>query len=171
MKKKRTQFIKGFNGNDLLTPAPSWAAHSITAVLQRWVMKGGAHRGKQLCTLHTSLNPNPITPVLFHQLLALVCCQNPEYIPSPLGIWVLGLRALRAEEGCGDPLQRTLLGDTTRAKPSWGFLLATLLNLVSGGQDKREGICPFLGAAKTYQSIQHLQKEECKSHSTKIIYL
>lgn len=75
MEKKKTQFIKWFNGNDLLTPAPSMSCSLNNCALKscspakRWVMRGGDHQGKQLCTLHTTLNPNPIPPVLFHHLL------------------------------------------------------------------------------------------------------
>lgn len=133
---------------------------------KRWVMQGGGHQRKQLCTLHTSLNPNPIAPVIFHHLLALVWWQSSECTPSSLGVWVLELRALRAEEGCGDLLQRTLCGNTTRAEPSWGFLFTTLLSLVPGGQDNRERIYPFWEQLKPNQSVQHLQKEECKTYST-----
>lgn len=122
MKRKRTQFIKGFNGNDLLTPAPSMSCSlNNSAVL--FSCRAGSWR--QVVTRGSSFAlstpPNLITPVLFHQLLAPARCQSPECIPSSLGVWVLGLRALRAEEGWGDPLQRTLWGSPPGLSPAGGF--------------------------------------------------
>lgn len=165
MKKKRTQFIKWFNGNDLLTPAPSMSCSlKNSAVLLSCREMGHEGRwppGEAAFPFHTALNPNLITPVLFHPLLALVWCQSPECILSSLRVWVLG-----TEEGCGDLLQRTLWGETTRAEPSWGFCWPQLLSLAPDGQDNREGICPFWDQLKPNQSVYNRRNAKTIPHKS-----
>lgn len=82
-----------------------------------------------------------------------------------------GTQGPESRGGMGTSPPENFVGVTTRAKPSWGFLLATVLSLAPGGQENREGTCLFWEQLRPNQSIQHLQKEECKSHSTQIIYL
>lgn len=127
-------FIKWFTGNDLFTPCLSisyslnkyavlLSCKGMEVLYMRDVMKQGGHQRKQFCSLHASLQSKPYlfcTLFLFPQLQGLVWCQGPEWIPSALGVWVLGLRGHERKAGSHEEISsREICGGTLMRADPW----------------------------------------------------
>lgn len=118
-----------------------WAAHSITVQSCSPVKRGLMSPGKALCTFHTSIQ----TSLLLSCFIICWLLFDIRALRASPPLWGLGAGAQGPENrrGMWRSPSENVEGDTTRAEPSWGFLLTTLLSLATRGQDKREGICPF----------------------------
>lgn len=117
-----------------------WAAHSITVQSCSPVKRGLISPGKALCTLHTSIQTSLLLSC-FITCWPLFDIRALSASPPLRGLGA-GAQGPENRRGTWRSPSENFEGDTTRAEPSWGVLLTTLLSLATGGQDKREGICP-----------------------------